>query len=155
MTIRTFDDATKKALLGLLPFAPGAYVDVTLDCHDCVAPEFRPVFRLRDFTAEQYYAMQAAVRASGGTAPQELMLKTMQEGVLGSWDNLPNSNLEEIVFSVDEIAKLPFQWIRALYWKAAALCSPNKLERESFESRQPSTSESSSKTADGAEVPPA
>lgn len=151
MSIRTFDDATKKALLGLLPFAPGSFVDVTLDCFDHVPEDIRPVFRIRDFTPDQFYAMQAAVRKDGDV-DLPTMIKTLQEGAMGSWDKLPDSNFNEIPFSVEGIANLPFQWIAALYWKARFLCSPNKTEREVLGSLPPPASAISSNPASDADA---
>lgn len=153
MTIRTMDEATRKALAGLLPIAPGAFIETTLDCFLRLPEDVQPKFHLRDFTAPQFYAMQAALRA--GEVPLDLMIKTLQEGVLVGWVNLPNSAFEEIVYSTEAIATLPPRWIDRLYWIAAGLCSPNKLEREVFESGQLPASESSSSPAPAADALPA
>lgn len=152
MTIRVFDEATKKALVGLLPLAPGSYITTGLDCFDHLAPADRPLFRIRDLSAEQFTAMRSAVRG-GGTVDPATMVKALQEGAMGPWEGVPDSNFNEIPFSTEAIARLPFLWIEAFYWKCAALCSPNKAEREVLELPQPSTSESSSKIAADAAVP--
>jgi hypothetical protein len=127
MSLRVMTEETKKALAGLLPFAPGAFVETTLDCFLHLPEESQPKFWIKDFDAPAYHAMRAAMRAGG--VDEALMTKTLQD-VLIKWDNLPDSAFQEIAFSVEAIAKLPFLWKEALYWKAAGLCSPNKLERE-------------------------
>lgn len=130
MTLRIYDEATKKALAGLLPMAPGAFVETTLDCFLHLPEAAQPKFWIRDFTAPQYNAMRAALQAGG--VDEQLVNKTLQEGALVGWDNLPNSAFEELKFSAEAIAELPFLWKEALYWKAAKLCSPNKVEKEAL-----------------------
>jgi len=146
MTIRTMDDATKKALAGLLPFAPGAYFEDTLDCFRGLPEEAQPRFRSRDFTAAQFYAMRAALR-NGGAVDHATKVKTLQEGALIRWDNLPDSAFNEIAYSADAIAALPVLWVEELYWRSERLCNPNKLEREGLGSSPAPASDTSSSPA--------
>jgi hypothetical protein len=149
--IRTFDEVTKKALLGLLPMAPGATISVTLDCFDALPEDARPLFHIRDLNADQWRAMRQAMRVNG-FVDQATMIKTLQEGALGSWENLPDNQFNEILFSKDAIAALPFRWIEVLYWKCADLCSPNKTEREALGFSPAPTSDTSSKAAPSADA---
>jgi hypothetical protein len=128
MSLRVMTEETKKALAGRLPFAPGAFVETTLDCFRDLPEDAQPKFWIKDFTSPQYYAMRAAMRGDG--LNEALITKTLQEGALVKWDNLPDSSFQEIVFSVEAIANLPFLWKEKLYWMSANLCSPDKLERE-------------------------
>lgn len=153
MTLRVMTPETKKSLAGLLPFAPGAFVETTLDCFLHLPEEAQPKFWIRDLASAQYHAMRAAVRGDG--VDDALMTKTLKDGALIKWDNLPDSAFNEIVFSVEAIDRLPFLWKEALYWKAVKLCSPDKLEREVFELSPGAASASLSKAAEGAETPPA
>lgn len=148
--IRTFDEATKNALRRLLPFAPGSFITIGLDCFDFLPEAQRPVFRLRDLSAAQWYKVRAV-----GVTPVDLMVEILQDGVMGPWDNLIDSEFQEIPFTKEAIAKLPLRWIETLFYAAVRLCSPDKLEREVLESLLPSTSALSSSPADSAAVPPA
>lgn len=153
MTLRVMDEATKKALAGLLPFVPGASMQIVLDCHAHIPPENQPVFNIRDLTPEEFNAYRAAVKLPQGVDLAK-KIEFLQGGCLVSWDNLPNyPAFEEIVFSKEAIAKLPQLWIEAIFWKCIELCSPSKVEREVLGFLRPSTSESSSKTAAPAVVP--
>lgn len=145
---RIYDEATKKALAGLLPFAPGSYTTATLDCFDHIPEALRPVFRIRDLTAAQLTQFRAVIGD-----PSATIIEILQDGVMGPWENLVDSEFNEIPFSKEAIAKLPLRWLETLFGAAVGLCSPNKVEREVFASSQPPMSESSSKIADGADVP--
>lgn len=125
MTVRIMDEATKKALAGLLPFAEGSYITTSLDCFDHVAEEFRPVFRIRDLTAAQLTRVRESVKDT-----PEFIIGILQDGVMGPWENLVDSAFQEIPYSKEAIANLPIRWLETLYVAAIKLCNPNKLERE-------------------------
>lgn len=148
-TKRIYDDATRKAMAGLLPFAEGSYATAGLDCFDHLPEDVRPVFRIRDLSAQQLLRVRKATEEE----MPGLMVEILQEGVMGPWENLVDSAFEEIAFSKEAIAKLPLRWLETLFNAALKLCSPNAVEREVLESSQPSTSESLSKAADVAAVP--
>ena len=128
MTQRVYDEATKKAFAGLLPFAPGSYATVGLDCFDHIKDEaLRPVFRLRDLTSAQLQKFRASQEDT-----EELITGIFQDGVMGPWENLVDSEFKEIQFSKEAIAALPLRWKETLFKAAIKLCSPNKVEREAL-----------------------
>lgn len=151
MTVRIMDDATKKALERLFPGVPGSYLTTSLDCFDHIPEEFRPVYRIRDFTAAQL--MKARAMKDDDHAG---MIEILQDGAMGPWDRhcvrTPEGDLREVPFSKEAIADLPIRWIETFFYAALRLCSPNKLERESLESSPQPMSDTLSPVAPGADA---
>lgn len=133
MTARIMDEATRKKLAGLLPFAPGAYTTDTLEVFEGVEPEYRPRFFLRDLPPGHWSLLRTALKA-GRVVDAPMMLEALNAGALAGWENLLNSGFEEIPYSKEAVKALPFLWIEALYWKCASLCSPSKAEKEGLDS---------------------
>ncbi len=143
------DDAIRKKLAGLLPFAPGSYVTETLDAFQDVDEEFRPRFCLRDLAARHWGAMRPATRADRSPDAAE-MIAALNDGALVGWNNVIDSSLREIPYNKEAVAALPYLWIETLYWKCALLCSPSKAEKEGLGSSPPPASDTLSNPAQSA-----
>lgn len=152
---RTYTDEEKAALSGLLPFAPGAYRRFSIQSHEKLPENIRPVFHIHDLNAQHFMTMRLSVRKGNDidtSIDTEEMLHALIDGGLVGWENLVDSEFNPITFDPEAIKGLPFKWRETIYWECVALCSPNKAEKEGLELSPHPTSESLSKTADDAGV---
>lgn len=155
MAIRIMDEATKAKLKGLLPFAPGSTISVTLPVFEKMPEDQQPKFFLRDFGPKAFYQCRAESKI--GNVSHETKIKSLRgefdgDPILAGWEDVPDNLFNEIPYSLDAISKLPFQWVEWLYWRAFTLCSPGEPEKEGLDSSPPPASASSSKAVDAAEV---
>ena len=140
------DDATRKALCGLLPFAPGSSLPFTPEAFQSVEEAFRPVFHMRGFTQKTIAYM--ASRAQSGTLTTDAMAQCLKDGAIAGWDNLIDFGTEEPVpFGLDTIDGFPLQLVQALYLRASELSGLTEAEKEGLESAPQPSSESSSNPA--------
>jgi len=103
---RIFDEATKKALSGLLPFAPGTSVPFTPEAFQKVEEAFRPIFNLRPYAKKERDYLAEHLKA--GTYDKACISRAMENsGVIG-WSNFffyPDG--EEIPFEKGQLENLP------------------------------------------------
>lgn len=143
MTNKVMNDATRKKLMGLLPFAPGSFARVTLKEFDGVDPEFVPVFFLRAFSTETMATYRINMAASGAVVCDVFRQALSESGIVG-WENLRDFVTgEQIPFSKEAVKSLLLDSLAsALFSKCSEFTfGPTPEEKTGLESSPPPTSE--------------
>lgn len=147
MTQRIFTDADRKALAGLLPFAPEASLPFTPEAFESVDGGLRPVFFVRPYSKKDREYLAKHVKA--GTYDKDSVATAMESGAVTGWTglySLPDG--AEIPFGTGVLATFPDVVFYQLHAKISELTyGPTKEEKEGLESPRPSTSAPSSNPA--------
>lgn len=142
MAGKVMDDATRRKLSGLLPFAPGSFARVTLDLFDGVDPEFVPVFFLRAFSPETMAAYRIKVAEKGSNVCDAFREALASDGLVG-WENFRDlATGDAITFSKDTAKSILLDTIAsALFSKCAEFTfGPTPEEKTGLESLPPPAS---------------
>lgn len=94
------DEATKKSLLGLMPFSQGGMMDYTPEIFKDIASKIKPVFKLRAFTRQEFQE----VRDIYGNNEKEKQgaLWAVGRKALKGWDKIFDlSTGEAVIFKAD------------------------------------------------------
>lgn len=127
---RIMDDETRRKLLGLLPFAPGASIPFTPAALQNVGQAFRPVFLLRPY--EQKERIYLADHLKSGTYDKNAVAVAMENSGVVSWSNfvsLPDG--EEIPYGKGILLSLPDVVFYQIHDKISEMTmGPNEIEKE-------------------------
>jgi hypothetical protein len=103
---KVMDEATRRKLSGLLPFAPGSYARVKLEIFDGVDPEFVPVFFLRAASSETMAAYRLKAEDKSASTC-DAFRDLLADGALVGWENFKDlATGEDVKFSKDSIKAL-------------------------------------------------
>lgn len=140
MTKRIMDDATRKKLMGLLPFAPGSHANFTPDEFAGVDSEFRPVFYIRSLTSDALAKFRLEVQKREAT--DIVYIEALSSGALVGWDNLVDIvSGVEIPYTKEAVAALPERLIMSIFMKVLEYTNgPTEQEKTGLESLPPPTS---------------
>ena len=142
MAGKVMDDATRRKLSGLLPFAPGSFARVTLELFDGVDPEFVPAFFLRAFAPETMAAYRVRAAEKGANVCDAFREALASDGLVG-WENFRDlATGEEVKFTKDGAKSLLLDTIAsALFSKCAEFTyGPTPEEKTGLESLPPPAS---------------
>jgi hypothetical protein len=137
---KIMDEATRRKLSGLLPFAPGSFARFTPPEFDGVDEEFRPVFKVREASKESLTAYRN--RDTKEASATDAFVLLLQDALVG-WENLRDLITGEVIaFSKDAIAALPERLITILFMRVLEYSyGPSEEEKTGLESLPPPTSE--------------
>ena len=154
MAKRIFDEATKRKLLGILPFSPGSFVTWTPEEFFSFPLDLQPKFNLRPFDNERIAFVREVIQS--GKFGIETARKLVEYS-LTYWTDLIDLGTQlEIDFSQESIGLLPDALVWMIYKKASELTfGISAEEREAFESQPVSESVPLSKAAESADSTPA
>lgn len=93
------DEATKKALLGLMPFSQNGTIDFTPDVFKDIIFKARPVFKQRAYTAQERQEIRDIYLSDDIKDKSPAILDLVRRTVLG-WENL---------FDLATASSLPFK----------------------------------------------
>lgn len=136
---KIMDEATRRKLSGLLPFAPGSFARFTPPEFDVVAEEFRPWFNIREGSRESLKKYRE--RNKEGDNALLAFIEFLQDGALGGWGNYPDMGSgEPFEFSKENIAYLPESLIVILFLRVMEFTNgPSEEEKTGLESLPPPT----------------
>lgn len=139
---KVMDEATKRKLMGLLPFAPDSFARVTPKEFDGVDAEFVPVFFLRAFPNQTMGAYRLR-SASGDASVCDAFRDALADGGCIGWENYRDFvNGVEIPFSKEAVKAMPDKLASALFSRCLEYTyGPTEEEKTGLESLPPPTSE--------------
>lgn len=153
---RVIDEATRKKLVGLLPFAPGSQVPFTPDHLLSLEEAVRPVFYIRPLTESARLNISKWALDEDGMSKTRIV-EVLSMGSLVGWTNVCDAvTLEDIPFDIKVIVDWPDKIVMGIYYKVAEITAgPSEVEKESLESLPPSASEPSNNPVPSADASPA
>lgn len=152
MTKRIMTPEIRKAMSGLLPFAPGASVPFTPEAFQKVEEALRPVFCIRPYDEKDRKYMGQHI--DSGTYDKGCIALAMENSGVTGWSNLCSYPDGDVVpFGKGILETLPDAVFYDLHAKISEFTiGPNKVEKEALVSPLPSTSEPMSNPAQSAGV---
>ena len=107
MPDKVFDEKTRRALAGLLPFAEGSKAPFTPKAFETVAEELRPTFWIRPYSPEAWKARILSDKSKEGLFVDYLREVFETEGLIG-WDNLlDGATGKPIPYNLENVKRLP------------------------------------------------
>ena len=143
MTNKVMNDATRKKLMGLLPFAPGSFARVTLEEFDGVDPEFVPVFFLRALSNSAVVKYRLNVNAPDAIIA-DAFREALADGGLVGWENYRDFTTgAPIPFSAEAVKTMLLDKLASALFSKCLLFTfgPTQEEKTGLESSPPPTSE--------------
>lgn len=139
---RVIDEATKKKLVGLLPFAPGSNIPFTPEHLQTLPQEIRPVFFIRPFGEDARMIITKAIAGGEDGVPKTTVVDALNMGALVSWSNVIDAvTMEEIPFTKEAIPSIvdwPDKIVFGLYYEISKITSgPTEVEKEALQSLPP------------------
>lgn len=154
MAKRILDEVTKRKLLGMLPFSPGAYVTWTPEEFFPFPLDLQPKFNIRPFDKATSVTVKSAIQAGGFDI--EIARNAIKYSVTHWRDLIDLGTQLDVEFSPDAFDLLPEPLVWKLWKKANELTyGLSDEEKEALESQPVSESVPLSKAAINADSTPA